>query len=127
MDTQDRTHKIICHDCGGNGYRRDCYGEVYQCKNCKSQGEITFTEEEMLENIDDAGAIVWKEKYLVTMVIGVLKKRNAFLKLYMKRGPNDLDEIINRLKKENIKLKNKLKFLSSKKLIDKILKCKESM
>jgi hypothetical protein len=31
---------------------------VYQCKNCKSQGEITFTEEEMLENIDDAGAIV---------------------------------------------------------------------
>jgi predicted transcriptional regulator len=61
------------------------------------------------------------------MVIGVLKKRNAFLKLYMKRGPNDLDEIINRLKKENIKLKNKLKLLSSKKLVDKILKCKESM
>ena len=57
MDTENRTHKIICHDCGGNGYRRDCYGEVYQCKNCKSQGEITFTEEEMLENIDDAGAI----------------------------------------------------------------------
>jgi hypothetical protein len=31
---------------------------VYQCKNCKSQGEITFTEEEMLENIDDAGAVI---------------------------------------------------------------------
>ena len=45
----------------------------------------------------------------------------------MKRGPNDLDEIIYRLKKENKKLKNKLKLLSSKKLIDKILKCKESM
>ena len=55
---ENKTHKIICHDCGGNGYRRDCYGEVYQCKNCKSQGEIAFTEEEMLENIDDAGAIV---------------------------------------------------------------------
>ena len=27
----------------------------------------------------------------------------------MKRGPNDLDEIINKLKKENIKLKNKIK------------------
>jgi hypothetical protein len=26
-------------------------------KNCKSQGEITFTEEEMLENIDDAGMV----------------------------------------------------------------------
>ncbi len=59
MDTENRTHKIICHDCGGNGYRRDCYGEVYQCKNCKSQGEVTFTEEEMLENIDDAGAVIW--------------------------------------------------------------------
>jgi hypothetical protein len=32
MDTENRTHKIICHDCGGNGYRKDCYGEVYQCK-----------------------------------------------------------------------------------------------
>jgi DnaJ-class molecular chaperone len=51
---ENKTHKTICHDCGGNGYRRDCYGEVYQCKECKSQGEITFTEEEMLENIDDA-------------------------------------------------------------------------
>jgi hypothetical protein len=45
----------------------------------------------------------------------------------MKRGPNDLDEIIDRLKKENKKLKNKIKVLSSIKLVDKILKCKESM
>ena len=45
----------------------------------------------------------------------------------MKKGPNDLDEIIYRLKKENEKLKKKIKVLSSKKLIDKILKCKESM
>jgi hypothetical protein len=45
----------------------------------------------------------------------------------MKRGPNDLDEIIYRLKKENKKLKNKIKFLSKTKFIDKILKCKESM
>jgi len=51
---ENKTHKVICHDCKGNGYRRDCYGEVYQCKECKSQGEITFTEEEMLENIDNA-------------------------------------------------------------------------
>ena len=52
METENKTHKVICHDCSGNGYRRDCYGEVYQCKNCKSQGEIAFTEEEILENID---------------------------------------------------------------------------
>jgi DnaJ-class molecular chaperone len=58
MDTQNRTHKIICHDCNGNGYIKDCYDEVHQCKNCKSQGEILFTEEEMLENIDDTGALV---------------------------------------------------------------------
>jgi len=63
IEMENKTHKIICHDCGGNGYRRDCYGEVYQCKNCKSQGEIEFTEEEMLENIDDAGAIVWHIKF----------------------------------------------------------------
>ena len=44
----------------------------------------------------------------------------------MKRGPNDLDEIINRLKKENKKLKNKLKILSNK-FINKILKCKKEM
>jgi ribosomal protein L37AE/L43A len=61
MDTQNKNHKIICHDCGGNGYRKDCYGEVYQCKECNVHmtGEIVgclgpFTEEEMLENIDDA-------------------------------------------------------------------------
>ena len=58
MDTENRTHKVICHDCHGNGFRKDCYGEVYQCKNCKSQGEIAFTEEEMLENIDDVGLTV---------------------------------------------------------------------
>ena len=86
MDIQNKTHKVICHDCGGNGYRRDCYGEVYQCKNCKSQGEIEFTEEEMLENIDDAGVVIWKkEKYQVTMVIGAPLKRNVYLKLYMKK------------------------------------------
>ena len=44
----------------------------------------------------------------------------------MKRGPNDLDEIINRLKKENKKLKNRIKFLSNT-LTDKILKCKKEM
>ena len=83
MDTENRTHKIICHDCGGNGYRKDCYGEVYQCKNCKSQGEITFTEEEMLENIDDAGMVVWKEKYLATTAITATKEKNVCLKHYM--------------------------------------------
>jgi predicted transcriptional regulator len=45
----------------------------------------------------------------------------------MKRGPNDLDEIIDRLKKENKKLKNKLKNLVNTKFIDKVLNCKESM
>ncbi len=45
----------------------------------------------------------------------------------MKRGPNDLDEIIDRLKKENKRLKNKIKTLVNTKFIDKILKCKESM
>jgi DnaJ-class molecular chaperone len=55
---ENKTHKVICEDCKGNGYRRDCYDEIYQCKSCKSQGEITFTEEEMLENIDDAGMTV---------------------------------------------------------------------
>jgi DnaJ-class molecular chaperone len=55
MDTQNKPNKAICHDCRGNGYIKDCYDEVHQCKNCKSQGEVIFTEEEMLENIDDAG------------------------------------------------------------------------
>jgi predicted transcriptional regulator len=45
----------------------------------------------------------------------------------MKRGPNDLDEIINRLKKENKRLKKKIKTLISTKFIDKVLGCKESM
>jgi hypothetical protein len=45
----------------------------------------------------------------------------------MKRGPNDLDEIIDRLKKENKRLKNKIKTLVNTKFIDKILSCKESM
>jgi ribose 1,5-bisphosphokinase PhnN len=52
---------------------------------------------------------------------------NVLEQKMMKRGPNDLDEIIDRLKKENKKLKNKIKVLSSTKLVDKILKCKESM
>ena len=45
----------------------------------------------------------------------------------MKRGPNDLDEIINRLKKENKRLKNKIKTLVNTKFVDKVLNCKESM
>ena len=45
----------------------------------------------------------------------------------MKRGPNDLDEIIDRLKKENKRLKKKLKTLIDVKFIDKVLNCKESM
>jgi hypothetical protein len=44
----------------------------------------------------------------------------------MKRGPNDLDEIIDRLKKENKRLKNKIKTLVNTKFVDKVLKCKES-
>jgi hypothetical protein len=45
----------------------------------------------------------------------------------MKRGPNDLDEIIDRLKKENKKLKKKMKTLIGVKFVDKVLSCKESM
>jgi hypothetical protein len=45
----------------------------------------------------------------------------------MKRGPNDLDEIIDRLKKENKRLKNKIKTLVNTKFVDKVLNCKESM
>jgi hypothetical protein len=45
----------------------------------------------------------------------------------MKRGPNDLDEIIDRLKKENKRLKKKIKTLIGVKFIDKVLSCKESM
>jgi DnaJ-class molecular chaperone len=53
MDTQNRTHKVICHECNGNGYRKDCYDEVYQCKNCKSQGEISFEEKDIFEFSDE--------------------------------------------------------------------------
>ncbi len=52
---------------------------------------------------------------------------NVLEQKMMKRGPNDLDEIIDRLKKENKRLKNKIKTLVNTKFIDKILKCKESM
>jgi hypothetical protein len=45
----------------------------------------------------------------------------------MKRGPNDLDEIIDRLKKENKRLKKKIKTLIGVKFVDKVLNCKESM
>jgi hypothetical protein len=45
----------------------------------------------------------------------------------MKRGPNDLDEIIDRLKKENKRLKKKIKTLVNTKFVDKVLNCKESM
>ena len=84
MDTENRTHKVICHDCHGNGFRKDCYGEVYQCKNCKSQGEIAFTEEEMLENIDDVGLSIWKEKYQDITAIGVQLRKKEYLKLCMR-------------------------------------------
>jgi hypothetical protein len=45
----------------------------------------------------------------------------------MKRGPNDLDEIIDRLKKENKRLKKKIKTLIGVKFVNKVLSCKESM
>ena len=45
----------------------------------------------------------------------------------MKRGPNDLDEIIDRLKKENKRLNKKIKTLINTKFVDKVLRCKESM
>ena len=45
----------------------------------------------------------------------------------MKRGPNDLDEIIDLLKKENKRLKKKIKTLIGIKFVDKVLRCKESM
>jgi ribose 1,5-bisphosphokinase PhnN len=52
---------------------------------------------------------------------------NVLEQKMMKRGPNDLDEIINRLKKENKRLKKKIKTLIGVKFIDKVLSCKESM
>ena len=45
----------------------------------------------------------------------------------MKRGPNDLDEIIDRLKKENKRLNKKIKTLIGIKFVDNVLRCKESM
>ena len=45
----------------------------------------------------------------------------------MKRGSNDLDEIIDRLKKENKRLRSKIKTLVNTKFVDKVLNCKESM
>ena len=52
---------------------------------------------------------------------------NVLEQKMMKRGPNDLDEIIDRLKKENKRLKKKLKTLIGTKFVDKVLSCKESM
>ena len=52
---------------------------------------------------------------------------NVLEQKMMKRGPNDLDEIIDRLKKENKRLKNKIKTLVNTKFINKVLNCKESM
>jgi hypothetical protein len=39
----------------------------------------------MLENIDDVGLSIWKEKYPATMVIGVQSKRNVYLKFCMRK------------------------------------------
>ena len=52
---------------------------------------------------------------------------NVLEQKMMKRGPNDLDEIIDRLKKENKRLKSKIKTLVNTKFVDKVLSCKESM
>jgi ribose 1,5-bisphosphokinase PhnN len=52
---------------------------------------------------------------------------NVLTQKMMKRGPNDLDEIIDRLKKENKRLKSKIKTLVNTKFVDKVLSCKESM
>jgi DnaJ-class molecular chaperone len=51
MDTQN--NKIICHNCRGNGYIKDCYDEVHQCKSCKSQGEINLTNKDIFEYSDE--------------------------------------------------------------------------
>jgi hypothetical protein len=37
----------------------------------------------MLENIDDAGMVVWKEKYPAITVIGATLRKNVYLKLCM--------------------------------------------
>jgi DnaJ-class molecular chaperone len=52
MDTQNKPNKIICHDCRGNGYIKDCYDEVHQCKNCKSQGEVVYDGKDIFEFSD---------------------------------------------------------------------------
>jgi DnaJ-class molecular chaperone len=51
MDTQN--NKAICENCRGNGYIKDCYGEVHQCKNCKSQGEINLSNKDIFEYSDE--------------------------------------------------------------------------
>ena len=51
MDTQN--NKVICHDCRGNGYIKDCYDEVHQCKNCKSQGEINLSNKNIFDFSDE--------------------------------------------------------------------------
>jgi len=53
MDTQNKSNKVICHDCRGNGYIKDCYDEVHQCKSCKSQGEINLTNKDIFEYSDE--------------------------------------------------------------------------
>jgi len=52
MDTQNKPNKVICHSCKGNGYLKDCYGEVYQCKDCKSQGEVVYDGKDIFEYSD---------------------------------------------------------------------------
>ena len=44
---ENRTHKIICESCKGNGFiyiNVSSYDEVKQCKKCNSQGETVITE-----------------------------------------------------------------------------------
>jgi DnaJ-class molecular chaperone len=39
----------VCPSCKGNGYIKDHYGDVHQCKECKSQGEIIM--KQILNNL----------------------------------------------------------------------------
>jgi hypothetical protein len=39
----------------------------------------------MLENIDDVGLSVWKEKYQDTMAIGAMLRKNVYLKPCMRK------------------------------------------
>jgi|TARA_B110000503_G_scaffold106327_1_gene158743 DnaJ-class molecular chaperone len=44
---ENRTHKLICEECKGNGFiytNVPSYSEVRQCKSCHSQGEIVVIE-----------------------------------------------------------------------------------